>query len=95
LASEKDHIRVLRFVDENPRASLTDIAKALNTYKGKAERMVNTLFKDGLVKRVLSKLTLTAAGGRELNARDLTASTPSQVPFGTAPFPPGLKAKSQ
>jgi Bifunctional DNA primase/polymerase, N-terminal/AAA domain len=75
---EKDNIKVLRFIERNPRASLDAIGAAVFGPKGKqrAQRIVDSLIDDKHVKydKIAGIRTLTPAAQKSLNELDSAVS---------------------
>lgn len=91
MENETDHVRLVRFVERNPKASLAQIAAEFRTNKSRAERMVNSLIADKLVKRdkLTGKLALTPAAQASLNSLEFEEkrSEAPMVPFPGIPGP--------
>lgn len=88
---ETTDIRLVRFIDANPKASFAQIAAEFGANKSRAERMVNSLISDKLVKRdkLTGKLTLTPAAQSSLNNLDFDQKhgEAAMVPFPGIPGP--------
>lgn len=91
METETDDISLVRFVDNNPKASLAQIATALKTNKSKANRMVERLINEKLLKRdrLTGKLTLTPSAQTSLNELDFDQkrTETAMVPFPGIPGP--------
>ena len=89
--SEKESIKVLRFIDKNPRASLDDIGEAVFGPRGKsrAQRIVKDLIEDKQVKydKIAKVRTLTPAAQKSLNNLDLAVSDAASGATNVMPFP--------
>lgn len=86
LESDTADIRLVRFIDANPKASFVQIAAEFKTNKSKAERMVQTLMTEKLVKRdaLTKKLTLTPTAQRSVNELETERNRSEAIPM---PFP--------
>lgn len=89
--TEKDEIKVLRFIDKNPRASLEDIGTAVFGQRGKpkAQRIVGDLIaaKQVLYDKIAGIRTLAPAVQKSLNALDSAVSATVSGAANIMPFP--------
>ena len=89
--SEKDEIKVLRFIDKNPRASLEDIGVAVFGQRGKpkAQRIVGDLIavKQVFYDKIAGIRTLAPAVQKSLNALDSAVSATVSGVANIMPFP--------
>jgi hypothetical protein len=87
--AEEDSIKVLRFIDKNPRASLEAIGAAHDWKKPKAQRIVDDLIADKLVEydKLAGIRTLTRPAQKSLNALDLAVSQAVSADTNVMPFP--------
>jgi hypothetical protein len=89
--SEKDEIKVLRFIDRNPRASLEDIGTAVFGQRGKpkAQRIVGDLIavKQVLYDKIAGIRTLAPTVQKSLNALDSAVSATVSGAANVMPFP--------
>jgi hypothetical protein len=94
MESETMDVRLIRFVDKNPGASLEQIAIGLGSNKSAINRMVDHLISEKLLKRdkLTKKLTLTPAAQASLNELEFEQKraetiVPLMVPFPGIPGP--------
>jgi hypothetical protein len=87
MESDTADIRLVRFIDANPKASFVQIAAEFKTNKSRAERMVQALITEKLVKRdaLTKKLTLTPTAQRAVNELEAERNRSEAIPM---PFPP-------
>jgi hypothetical protein len=92
METETSSIRLVQFIYANPKASFVQIATEFKVNKSKAERMVNDLINEKLVKRdkLTGKLTLTPSAQTSLNdmESDRNRGEATMMPF---PGIPGTK----
>lgn len=91
MEKETATVRLIRFIDTNPKASLNQIAVGVSVNRSKAERMVNSLIAERLLRRdkLTGKLTLTPSAQTSLNDLDFEQKQGEtvMVPFPGIPGP--------
>ncbi|WP_143062840.1 helix-turn-helix domain-containing protein [Bradyrhizobium sp. OK095] len=89
--SETADIALVRYVDNNPGVALEKIATAFGTNKSAANRMVERLIKENLLKRdrLTKKLTVSPTAQKSLNEleNDAKRSETPLMPFPGVPGP--------
>jgi len=88
VASDGDEDKMLRLIDDHPKAPMRALAGMLNWKNhSKVDRVIKNLITQKLIKREGRALILTQAGEKELNSQDKPVSTlvPSLAP--PPPFP--------